>query len=258
MADGPLRIERDDRHVVTLTLERPEVRNAIDAGLMDAVTTAMHELADDPAVRAIVLTGSGEVFSSGADLSWMAAVADATFEDNVADSRRFEAMLRAVHDAPVPVLARVNGHAIAGASGLVACTDIAVAVRGARFGFTEARLGLVPSMVSSYVVPRIGMGNARRYFLTGEIFDADRAHAIGLVQEVCVPDDLDATFGEVVDRVLDAAPQAQRLTKQLLSAISGPPRPAETEQVRVETIAHARGGSEAQERIRAFLEQRSR
>lgn len=258
MTVGPLRVDRDDRQVVTLTLDRPDARNAIDAELMEAVTAALHGLADDARLRAVVLTGAGSVFSAGADLTWMGAVADASFEENVADARRFEAMLRAVADTPVPVLARVNGHAIAGASGLVACTDLAVAVRGARFGFTEARLGLVPSMVSSYVVPRIGIGNARRYFLTGEPFDADRARAIGLVHEVCDPGELDTVVGELMEHVLAAAPEAQRRTKQLLASLGATTHPAETEQLRVETIARARAGDEAQERIRSFLEQRAR
>lgn len=256
MTDAPLRTDRDDRGVVTLTFDRPEVRNAIDARVMDLVTRTVTSLADDEDVRAIVLTGAEDVFSSGADLSWMGAVADASFEENVDDARQFDAMLRAVNDAPVPVLARVNGHAIAGASGLVACADIAIAVRGARFGFTETRLGLVPSMVSSYVVPRIGIGNARRYFLTGELFDAERAVAMGLIHDVCEPGDLDATFGDVLDHVLAAAPAAQRATKALIPAIAAASRPAETEQLRVETIARARAGDEAQDRIRAFLELR--
>lgn len=256
MSVGPLRIDRDDQQVVTLTLDRPKARNAIDAELMDAVTSALHQLSDDTRLRAVVLTGAGSVFSAGADLTWMAAVADASFEDNVADARRFEAMLRAVADTPVPVLARVNGHAIAGASGLVACTDVAVAVRGARFGFTEAQLGLVPSMVSSYVVPRIGIGNARRYFLTGELFDADRARAIGLVHEVCDPGELDTVVGQVLEQLLAAGPEAQRRTKQLLADLGAPARPADTEQLRVETIARARASDEAQERIRSFLDER--
>jgi methylglutaconyl-CoA hydratase len=254
---GPLRIDRDEG-VVTLTLDRPHVKNAIDAELMQALTAAVTDHGADEDVRALVLTGSGDVFSAGADLSWMAAVADASDADNREDSRTFERMLRAVHDAPVPVLARVNGHAIAGASGLIACADIVVAVRGARFGFTEARLGLVPAMVSSYVLPRIGAGNARRYFLTGELFDADRARELGLVHEVCEPDDLDAVFAEVVDHVLAAGPQAQRETKRLLPLVAAGTSPSDTEDLRVETITRARASAEAQQRIRAFLDQRER
>lgn len=252
--EGVLRVERDERDVVTLTLDRPDVRNAFDGELMQALTTTVTALADDASVRALVLTGAGTVFSAGADLNWMVAVAGDTFEQNVADSRGFDRMLRAVHDFPAPVLARVNGHAIAGASGLLACVDIAVAVRGARFGFTEARMGLVPAMISAYVQPRIGRANAHRYFLTGELFDADRAMAIGLVHEVCDREELDTTFGAVLEGVLAGGPLAQRATKRLITAIAATDAPEESEQLRLETIAEARMGPEARERIRAFLD----
>lgn len=248
-----LLVERDERQVVTLTFNRPQVRNAFDGALMAAIRERFTELAGDEEVRAVVLTGAGSVFSAGADLNWMVAMADLTFEQNVEDSRGFEGMLRAVHELPAPVLARVNGHAIAGASGLLACVDVAVAVRGARFGFTETRLGLMPAMISAYVQPRIGLANAHRYFVTGELFDADRAHAMGLVHEVCEPDDLDEVFGGVLDAVLAGGPQAQRATKRLIRALDVARSPAETEELRLEGIARARTTSEAQDRIRDFF-----
>lgn len=252
-----LQVDRDERDVVTVTFDRPEVKNAFDSDLMDALTDTANGLARDDSVRALVLTGAGSAFSAGADLNWMASMAGFSFEENVADSGGFEAMLRAVRDFPAPVLARVNGHAIAGASGLLSCVDIAVAVRGAKFGFTEARLGLVPAMISAYVLPRIGLTNAHRYLLTGELFDADRALTMGLIHEVCEPDDLDGVFTGVLDEVLAAAPGAQREVKRLLAAIAGTTDPRETEQLRIETIARARVGDEAQQRIRAFFERRS-
>jgi methylglutaconyl-CoA hydratase len=251
--EGVLRVERDERDVVTLTFDRPEVRNAFDGELMQALATTVADLGDDPSVRAVVLTGSGSVFSAGADLNWMVAVADYTFEQNVEDSRGFDRMLKAIHDFPAPVLARVNGHAIAGASGLLACVDIAVAVRGARFGFTETRLGLVPAMISAYVQPRIGLAAAHRYFLTGELFDADRALAMGLIHEVCEPDELDAVFGAVLDAVVAGGPSAQRATKRLIAAIDAAGGPEESERLRLETIAEARMGTEARDRVQAFL-----
>ena len=254
MTDDVLMVDRDDRHVVTLTLNRPEVRNAFDARLMSEVTRKVTELAGDPDLRAVVLTGTGSAFSAGADLGWMSAMADYTFEENVADSRGFESMLRAVHDLPVAVLARVNGHALGGAAGLLGCVDVAVAVRGAWFGFTEARLGLAPAMISAYVQPRIGLSNARRYFLTGERFDADRAFHLGLVHEVCDPEDLDATFDRVLGEVLAAGPLAQRAIKPLITAIDAADRPEDTEQLRLELIARLRVGPEAQTRMASFLE----
>jgi methylglutaconyl-CoA hydratase len=252
-SDPVLLVDRDERDVVTLTFNRPEVRNAFDGALMEAITTTTQDLAADDTVRALVLTGAGSVFSAGADLNWMVAMADYTFEQNVEDSRGFEHMLRVVHDFPAPVLARVNGHAIAGASGLLACVDIAVAVRGARFGFTETRLGLVPAMISAYVQPRIGLANAHRYFLTGELFDADRALSIGLVQECCEPEDLDEVFTTILDAVVAGGPMAQRSTKQLIAAVDASSSPDETQQLRLEAIARARTTDEAQERIRTFF-----
>jgi methylglutaconyl-CoA hydratase len=251
-----LRQQRDRRGVVTLTLDRPEVRNAFDAGLMQAITDAVTALADDETVRALVLTGAGKAFSAGADLNWMSAMVDYSFDENVADSRRFEGMLRAVHDFPAPTLARVNGHALGGAAGLLGCVDIAVAVRGAWFGFTEARLGLVPAMISAYVQPRIGVGNARRYFLTGERFDADRAFHLGLVHEVCDPDALDATVERVLTELLAAGPQAQREVKRLIAAIDAAEDLDASERSRIELISRVRVGDEGQEGMRAFFAKR--
>ncbi len=249
-----LLVERDDRGVVTLTMNRPEVRNAFDPELMRGLIDAMERLGGDDTVRAVVLTGAGKAFSAGADLTWMSTIVDNTFEENVEDSRGFERMLRAVYDAPMPVIARVNGHALGGAAGILGCVDIAVAVRGAKIGFTETRLGLAPAMISAYVQPRIGLSNANRYFLTGGIFDADRAKQMGLVHEVCDPDDLDTTFAEVVDEVLGAGPQAQRETKALVRAINATTGPDDSERHRVELISRLRTSDEAQGRIRAFLD----
>ena len=253
-SQNPVLIDRDDRDVVTLTLNRPEVRNAFGPQMMRDLIDAFDGLRDDDAVRAVVITGAGAAFSAGADLSWMSGLIDNSFDEHVEDSRGFERMLRAVDDAPMPVLARVNGHAIGGAAGLLGCVDVAVAVRGAKLGFTETRLGLAPAMISAYVQPRIGITNARRYFLTGERFDADAARAMGLVHEVCEPDDLDAVCDAVVDSILAAGPQAQRATKALIRDIAAIPNPAESEQLRVELISHLRVSDEAQTRMRSFLD----
>jgi methylglutaconyl-CoA hydratase len=251
-----LRQERDRRGVVTLTLDRPEVLNAFDAGLMQAITDVVTALADDETVRALVLTGAGKAFSAGADLNWMSAMVEYTFDENVADSRRFEGMLRAVHEFPAPTIARVNGHALGGAAGLLGCVDIAVAARGAWFGFTETRVGIVPAMISAYVQPRIGVGNARRYFLTGERFDTDRAFHLGLVHEVCDPEELDATVERVLTEVLAAGPQAQREVKRLIAAIEAADDLDASERLRVELISRVRVGDEGQEGMRAFFDKR--
>jgi methylglutaconyl-CoA hydratase len=249
-----LRTDRDPRGVVTLTLDRPEARNAFSAQLMSEITEAVTGLVDDDGVRALVLTGSGTAFSAGADLGWMSSLVDNTFEENVEDSRSFEGMLRAVHDFPAPTLARVNGHALGGAAGLLACVDIAVAVRGAWIGFSEVRLGLVPAMISAYVQRRIGEAGARRYFLTGERFGADRAYDLGLVHEVCDPDDLDATFEQVLDAVLQAGPAAQRATKRIIATNAAALTLDDSEQARLEAIARARVSEEGQQGMQAFFD----
>lgn len=253
MADV-LRQDRDDRGVVTLTMDRPEALNAFSPELMDGLGDALADLAEDDTVRAVVVTGAGRAFSAGADLNWMSSVMDNTFEQNVTDSGRFEAMLRAVERFPHPILARVNGHALGGAAGIIACVDIAVAVRGAKIGFTEARVGIAPSMISVYVQDKIGVGNARRYFLTGEPFDADRAFAIGLVHEVFDPDELDAGLERVIDGLLAAAPGAQREIKRLVRAVAADGTAEGTERLRVETIARLRAADEGQQGMRAFFD----
>jgi methylglutaconyl-CoA hydratase len=252
--DAHVLIDRDDRGVVTLTLNRPEVRNAFGPQMMRDLIDAFDGMRDDAGVRAVVITGSGSAFSAGADLTWMSGLIDNSFDEHVEDSRGFERMLRAVDDAPMPVLARVNGHAMGGAAGLLGCVDIAIAVRGAKLGFTETMLGLAPAMISAYVQPKIGVANARRYFLTGERFDADAARAMGLVNEVCEPDELDTVFTEVVGTVLAAGPQAQRATKRLVRDIAASSGPADSEQLRVELISRLRVSDEAQARMRFFLD----
>lgn len=247
-----LRTERDERGVLTLTIDRPEVRNAFDERLQEALTEAFAGVGED--VRVVVVTGAGSAFSAGADLTWMRAAVDATYEQNVASSRRFEAMLAAVDACPAPVVARVNGHCLAGALGLVTCADLAVAVRGAQFGFSETRLGLAPAMISHYAVRRTGIGPARRYLLTGERFDADRALALGLLVDV-VDDEpaLDAAVEELIGALLAAAPGAVRDTKRLLATIAATPDPAATVDARVELISRRRTSEEGQAGMAAFF-----
>jgi methylglutaconyl-CoA hydratase len=248
-----LRRDRDERGVLTLTIDRPQVKNAFDGELQDALTAAFEGVDED--VRVVVVTGAGSVFSAGADLTWMRSAVDATFEENVASSRRFEAMLAAVDTCPAPVIARVNGHCLAGALGLVTCADVAVAVRGSQFGFSETRLGLAPAMISHYAVRRTGIGAARRYLLTGERFDADRAVALGLLVDV-VDDEaaLDAAVDGLVDALLAAAPGAVRDTKRLLATIAATPDPADTVDARVELISRRRVSGEGQAGMAAFFD----
>ena len=239
-----VRAERDGP-LLRLTLARPERRNAFDATLIEELTRAFAEVGD---ARAVLLAGEGESFSAGADVEWMRASVELSERENVEDALRFRRLLEAVDGCPAPVVARVQGHAFGGAAGLVACTDVAVAAAGAVFAFSEVRLGIVPAMISPFVLARIGPGAARRYFLTGERFGAAEALRIGLVHEVA--DDVDAACGRVLDSLLAGGPEAVRAAKRLVldAPLSGP----ET----ARRIAERRASAEGQEGLRAFLEKR--
>ena len=237
-----LRAERDG-HILRVTLSRPELRNAFDAALIADLTQAFADVGD---ARAVVLAGDGESFCAGADVEWQRAAIDLSFDENVADAMRLYRMCEAIDYCPVPVIARVQGYALGGGSGLVASSDIAIAARDAVFGFSEVKLGIIPAVISPFVLPKIG-AHARRYFLTGERFDSTTALRIGLVHEVV--DDLDAAVERIVDELLTAGPQAVREAKRLIRE-----RPDGEETARI--AARLRTGPEGQAGLRAFLERR--
>jgi methylglutaconyl-CoA hydratase len=239
-----LRIERE-AEVLRVAMARPERRNAFDAALIDELAAAFGEAGD---VRAVVLSGDGPSFSAGADVEWMRSSVDLSFDENVADALRLRAMLDAIDSCPAPVVGRVQGHALGGGCGLVACCDIAIAESTVRFAFSEVKLGIVPAVISPFALAKIGPGAARRYFVTGERFSAAEALRIGLIHEVT--DDLDGAVGRVVDELLSAGPSAARAAKDLARA----PRSAEETAAR---IAEHRASPEGQEGLRAFLEKRS-
>jgi methylglutaconyl-CoA hydratase len=239
-----LRKERDG-DVLRITLARPERRNAFDAALIAELTEAFADVGD---ARAVVLAGEGEVFCAGADVEWQRASIDLDYDANVADALRLFEMCEAIDRCPAPVVARVHGYALGGGSGLVACSDIVIADAGTVFGFTEVRLGIVPAVISPFVLPRIGAA-ARRYFLTGERFDAEVALRIGLVSEVA-DGDLDAEVHAVVSHLLASGPEAVRAAKQLVRE-----RPDGEETARI--AAARRTSAEGQEGLRAFLEKRT-
>lgn len=252
MAEG-LRFDLDDRGVAHLTLDRPDVRNAFDDALISAVTERVADLPDE--TRVLVLSGAGKVFSAGADLSWMRSMKDFTHAENVEDSTKLRRMFETLDACPVPKVARVHGAAIAGATGLVACCDVAVAAEGTVFAFTEVRLGLVPAVISPYVVRRVGYAFARATFLTAERFDARRAYEAGLVHEVVAPEELDGAVGRYVDAFLAAGPGAVARTRALLDEVWGRP-PTDVADRTVEAIAEARVSEEGQEGIASFFEKR--
>jgi methylglutaconyl-CoA hydratase len=240
---GALRIEPDG-HVLRITISRPERRNAFDANLIAELTRAFSDVGD---ARAVVLAGEGESFCAGADVEWQRASIELSFEENVEDAMRLYRMCETIDRCPAPVVARVQGYALGGGSGLVACADVAVAAPDAVFGFSEVKLGIIPAVISPFVLPRIG-ANARRYFLTGERFDAETALRIGLVHEVT--DELDGTLERVVADLITSGPNAVREAKRV---IREQPSGEET----AEIAARLRSGEEGQEGLRAFLERRT-
>jgi methylglutaconyl-CoA hydratase len=237
-----LRTQRDG-HVLRVTLARPERRNAFDAELIAEVTEAFADVGE---ARAVVLAGEGASFCAGADVEWQRSAIDLSFDENVADAMRLYRMCETVDRCRAPVIARVHGFALGGGSGLVACADVAIAAPDATFGFSEVKLGIIPAVISPFVLPKIG-AHARRYFLTGERFDAETALRIGLVDEVAT--DLDAAVDRVLGEMLTSGPQAVREAKQL---IHERPHGEETAQI----AARLRAGEEGQEGLRAFLERR--
>ncbi|MGH3001841.1 MAG: enoyl-CoA hydratase-related protein [Gaiellaceae bacterium] len=238
-----LHLERDGP-LLRVTMARPERRNAFDAALIGELTKAFADVGD---ARAVLLAGDGPSFSAGADVEWMRSSADLSYDENVADALRLRAMLDAIDGCPAPVIARVQGHALGGGCGLVACSDVVVAEPEAQFAFSEVKLGIVPAVISPFALAKIGPGAARRYFVTGERFGAVVALRIGLVHEVA--DDLDAAVERVVADVLSAGPAAARAAKELAR---GPLAADET----ARRIAAHRTSEEGQEGLRAFLEKR--
>jgi enoyl-CoA hydratase/carnithine racemase len=240
-----LRVEREGE-LLRVTMARPERRNAFDAEQIRELTDLFADVGD---ARTVVLAGDGPSFCAGADVAWQRAAIDLSFEENVEDALRLHRMLVAVDSCPAPVVARVQGYALGGGSGLVACTDVAVAAPDATFGFTEVRLGIIPAVISPFVFAKIGAGAARRLFLTGERFDAATALRIGLVHEVA--DELDAAVERVVGELLASGPEATRAAKRLVRE-----RPEGGEEL-ARIAAGLRAGEEGQEGLRAFLEKRA-
>lgn len=241
--------------VLTVRLDRPEVRNAFDETTIAQLTEALHGPARADGVRFVVLRGEGKVFCAGADLAYMRRLADADESENVADAERLGALFDAVARCPHPVIAAVHGAAMGGGVGLVAASDLAVAVDGTRFGFTEARLGIVPGVISPYAVRRLGPATARRLFLTAEIFDAAAARDFGLVDEVVAADALDAAVSAWIERLRVGGPQAQGAIKALLEDVIDVPL-AEAVRRTPEHIARQRASDEARHGFAAFFDRR--
>lgn len=242
--------------VTTLTIDRPEVRNALNAELLLALIDATRAAIADPVCRVIVLAGNGKAFCAGADLNWMKDGAKYTKDENRADAMKLATLLRALSDSPKPTIARVHGAAYAGGLGLVCACDIAIASNDARFCISEVRIGLIPAMISPYLLRAIGHRAASRYFLTAEVFEAAEAFRIGLVQQAVEPTALDAAITQLSDAIRLGGPQALAASKALVRDFSGRPIDETLIADSAARIADIRAADEGREGIAAFLGKR--
>ncbi len=256
MAYGTIEIHAE-HGVAVLWLNRPEVRNAFNEIMIAELTAAFAELDADPAVRAVVLAGHGKVFCAGADLNWMKRMGEMDFEENRKDALAFGAMLNRLHALKKPTIARVHGAAFAGGMGLIAACDIAAASTETEFAVSEVRLGLMPATISPYVLAAMGERAARRYFLTAERFSAAEAYRIGFIQELAQPEELDATVNAILGEIVQGAPGAHAVTKDLIHSVARQPLTSELLEDMAARIATARASEEGKEGVRAFLEKRS-
>ncbi|ODV09818.1 MAG: enoyl-CoA hydratase [Rhodanobacter sp. SCN 68-63] len=249
----------DQHRVRRIALNRPEVHNAFDDVLIAELTAAIDEAGRDENVRAVVLTGEGESFSAGADLNWMRSMAQASEQQNRDDSTRLARLMRRLQFCPKPTIARVNGAAFGGGVGLIACCDIAIGVEGAKFGLTEVKLGLVPAVISPYVIAAIGLRQVRKLFLTGEFFDAAAAARIGLLHEAVPREQLDEAVQRVLGFLGKAGPVAQAEAKTLALGMAGLDEAAaeRIDEENAALIARLRVSAEGQEGLGAFLGKRA-
>ena len=240
-----------------VSMNRPERHNAFDDVLIAELTEALRSIEADDAVRVVVLSGAGKSFSAGADLNWMKRMSGFGKDENQRDAMQMAALMRTLANLRKPTIARVHGAAYGGGVGLVACCDVAVGSHASTFALSEARLGLIPAVISPYVVAAIGERSARRYFLTAERFDAAEAWRLGLLHELA-PDEagLDEKIGEIVDAMLQCGPVAQKEAKELIRAVAGRPIHSELLQDTAERIARIRASPEGREGVAAFLDKR--
>jgi len=253
-----LKSSTDKRGVLTLRMHRPEVHNAFDAKMIAELTTALLAANHDDSVRMVVISGSGSCFSAGADMNWMRSLVDASLEDNESDALRLAKLMRSLNYLSKPSIAKINGAAFGGGVGLIAACDVTIAVDDARFGLTEARLGLAPAVISPYVIRCIGERNARRYFLSGERFDSQKALDIGLIQQLVPADQLDEAIEDIIRELLKSGPLAVAECKQLAFKVAGHDEKSQQsiDEYTARLIARLRISAEGQEGLAAFLEKR--
>lgn len=256
MTASSIAIERQGP-IGLVTLNRPERHNAFDDVVISELTEALRSMEAEDSVRVVVLSGAGPSFSAGADLEWMKRAAGYSKDENLRDAMALGALMRTLDHLRKPTVARVHGNAFGGGVGLVACCDVAIATQKAQFAFTEVKLGLIPAVISPYVLAAIGARNARRYFVTGERFEAAQAFQMGLIHDLAGDDDdLDEKVGAVIEAMMLAGPVAQREAKELIRAVANRPMHSEILQDTADRIARVRTSPEGREGISAFLEKR--
>ena len=246
-----------DGPVARLRMNRPQLHNAFDAELIGALSGALQSVGGDDSVRVVVLEGAGASFSAGADLNWMRGMAAASEAENREDALALARLMRTLDELPKPTVARVHGAAFGGGVGLVACCDIAIGVSGAKFGLTESKLGLLPAVISPYVIAAIGPRQARRWFATAEIFDAQIALQVGLLHQVVPEEQLDAAVQRQIDLLLKAGPVAAARAKSLVANIVAETDGYAQDQANAALIAALRVSPEGQEGLSAFLDKRT-
>ena len=251
-----LDIRRPSPHVAEVWLNRPEVRNAFNDGVITELTEAFRTLGADPSLRVIVLGGHGKAFCAGADLTWMRAMAGYSWAENHADAGRLAEMLWTIYSCPLPVVGRIHGDCYAGGVGLAAVCDVLVAAEGLHFCLSEARLGLLPATIGPYVVKALGEQASRRYFVTAERFTAQEAKALGFVHEVVAADALDAKVGEIAALLVANGPAAVKACKRLVQDVAGREITAALRDDTARRIADIRASAEGREGVQAFLGKR--
>ena len=250
------KLNTSDRGITSVILDRPDRHNAFDDDMIAELIELLGKLEQDDRVRVLVLRAAGKSFSAGADLNWMRRMADYDLAQNVDDAMQLAELMRRLNCFPKPTIALVQGAAYGGGVGLIACCDIAIASPAASFCLSEVKLGLIPAVISPYVIEAIGARAARRFMLTAERFDAERAYQLGLVHEVVEAQELDARLDSIVEFLLAAGPAAQAAAKDLIRAVSNNPIDSELIQDSAQRIARIRASGEAREGLSAFLEKR--
>ncbi len=256
MSEDRLIIAEPAPGVTRVTLNRPDVHNAFDDVLIDELDKTFARIDDDESVRVVVLAANGKSFSAGADLNWMKRMATYDRGDNVADAIRLGELMHRIATLSKPVIGLIQGAAYGGGVGLVACCDISIASERARFCLSEVKLGLIPAVISPYVVEAIGARQARRYFVTAERFDAHQAHKMGLVHDVVPEDALDSEGAKFVELLLPNGPRAMAAAKDLIASVAHRPIDRAVIEETARRIADARAGAEGREGVSAFLEKR--